>query len=1262
MKLSIAMMVKNESKYIGRCLEALQPLRDAVDSELIIVDTGSEDNTVEIAEKFTDKVFFHEWNNDFAQMRNITIGYTKGEWIFVLDADEIIENPAEIISFFTSGLCDKYNSAIVFIKNIMNEKDKADYSLLPLVRLFKRYEGFRYEGIVHEQPKFREPVFILQTQLIHYGYIHTDREQMERKFKRNVPLLEKQLEEEPENHYTWYQLSKSYAAYENHAKALEMCLKAYDIAKKKKVLGKSIYIYIQLALCYYWNHKFEELEDLCLEALKQKVNHIDFYFLLGKAQMVLGKDTDAIRNYEIYLDMLKNFRNYYNSGDITASAYTTGHADAVRTDLAVLYYKKKEYKRVLEYAGMIKDERYLEKLYPQLIKAYIKLELYEDLFIYYRNKVLIQDESRINSFLNALESIKLSIEKEESDKIEELFAEGEGTYSDLNRLRISLSKKASTVDKNVIGRLESLDFSQLQPYYGDVVYYLMKNKRQLMFILSNVNENKIQSYVSYIVEKYEDSSDVLMDYLDLYKDSDMEPCAQRIRRVLLKALLSVDKLDNTSYREAFNDYISNGIEYVKRVYNQSLIDSELISEVKSNEDAFLMYMLLSEKYKHFDQRKYVSLIRKGLKAYPEMSKGIELLIQDIQEIAGDKVVQDDIMNAGNKNTDGEILGHSADSAAHDNKDNQNARTEFDEYKTLIKKKIEGLIESGELDAAEDLIREYENLVSGDADIYSMKAVIAMARQELEIAEGILTEGMNVCGHKFDLLYNMAYLYEITGRSCEAIRYYGFARDNCFDEETVGEITDRINELSASLEKATEKLPGKRVLIIAHIFPPVGGSGVQRTLKFVKYLRNNGWEPVVVTVGETQYPLKDKSLVDEIPEGVKVVRIDEDFSVNQDILKEIIGLYSGMVNNNLLIEEYIKEVNSSKQDDLQTLLTIPDPFVFWANLVLKAIKSKIDFNDIDLIYSTSGPYSDHIIGYYLKKDYGKPWVADFRDEWTNNCYAVYDKKAIRYRLEFAMENSIVQYADKIITTTPLANENYRSIFSLEDDKVITITNGYDEEDFKDLTEPTAKNEKFTIMHNGLLYLARTPITFYNALGNLIKSGHVKRDKVKVYFTWTENDKLWKEHAQKFGLEDVIEFTGYLSHRESLEKAVQADMLLLIVGPGEEKNSVYPGKIFEYLRLNKPIISLSPVGGIVEQLLHKTQSGYNADFDDVEKIESYLLKLYNSWENGELSHRPDNKSIEKFSRENLTSKISVVFNSLLRTKDNVSSGIIDTEHNM
>lgn len=569
------------------------------------------------------------------------------------------------------------------------------------------------------------------------------------------------------------------------------------------------------------------------------------------------------------------------------------------------------------------------------------------------------------------------------------------------------------------------------------------------------------------------------------------------------------------------------------------------------------------------------------------------------------------------------------------------KDEFNQLSAQLKGKVQQHIVNNELAEAKLILQSIEKYIPLDAEIYSFKGIISLYEEDKEMAIKEFKAGLAIDSGNSDLLYNLAEVYKGLNDIPNAYRYYQRAKDSTEDMELLNELETILTDLEFHPLMDTHEGPDrKKVLIIAHIFPPLGGSGVQRTLKFTKYLTEFQWKPIIVTTGDSSYPLIDQSLLSEVPENLTIHRINEPTNLTQTDKQELLNVYNTVVNNKEIIDEYISEINTK-----QLSVVAPDPYIYWAVHVIRKIKNDVDMSDIDIIYTTSGPYSDHLIGYMLKKEFNKPWVADFRDEWTNNPYAEYDPQSSRYKIEYLMEKNITKYADHLVTTTPLTTNNYIQNFHVNPNKISTITNGYDEDDFNGLIHLQQTSNKFSIFHNGLLYSIRTPITFLKAIHNLVSRGLINKEHLHIGFSWTENDELWRKYANDLGLIDQIEFYGYLSHQESLNKALASTALLLIVGPGEKNKSMYPGKIFEYFRLNKPIISLSPINSGVEALLTETGRGKNADFNDIAEIERIIEDFYKRWLREELPKFKLDETIVKFERRELTKNLASTFEKVL-----------------
>ena len=277
-------------------------------------------------------------------------------------------------------------------------------------------------------------------------------------------------------------------------------------------------------------------------------------------------------------------------------------------------------------------------------------------------------------------------------------------------------------------------------------------------------------------------------------------------------------------------------------------------------------------------------------------------------------------------------------------------------------------------------------------------------------------------------------------------------------------------------------------------------------------------------------------------------------------------------------------------------------------------------------------------------YNIPWIADFRDEWTNSPYvnSFYKNDNFKLDLHKSIENSIVNFADKVIAVTPNSSQNYRNIFNLLYDKVCTITNGYDEDDFNNIRDNYTKNEKFTILYYGTLYLNRDLSKIIDSINNLIENQYIKKSEIifKIIGKSDNSIKNFMLRNDKFG---VLEFMDYLPHKRCLEEGSKSNILILYVGEEDEFKSVYPGKVFEYLRLLKPIIAISPKNSEVEQLLITTKRGENFNATNYSKIKDFILNYYNNWKIGTLEEL-ELKSIQKYERQELTMSLSKLFDEM------------------
>ncbi len=413
---------------------------------------------------------------------------------------------------------------------------------------------------------------------------------------------------------------------------------------------------------------------------------------------------------------------------------------------------------------------------------------------------------------------------------------------------------------------------------------------------------------------------------------------------------------------------------------------------------------------------------------------------------------------------------------------------------------------------------------------------------------------------------------------------------------------------------------KKVLIIANQFPPMGGSGVQRSVKFVKHLRTFGYEPVVFTREVGNMPLKDETLLKDIPEGVKIYRSKALECVEFTGLMRIPGKVMGK-------------------------LIIPDTARFWMEKAKKYVMEIIEKEKISLVYTTSAPYSDHLLGRYIKRK--KPqikWVADFRDEWTNNPYTLDNPyNPVRTSIEKKMEKSVLTEADALITNTPVMRQNFIDNNGISGDNFYFIPNGYDKEDFEGMDLKKPVNDKMTFVYTGALYGRRKPDTFFQALKELKDEGVIKPESILVKLIGNYHKDKLQAQIDSYNLTKEFEIVGYVPHAECIAHQLSCDVLVLIEGTGRGANAFYTGKVFEYMNTGRPVLAILPEG-VAADLVKESKIGLVALTDDVAAIKENIKNYYNSFNEGKLDFAPDRKVIERFERKELTKQLAEVFDTL------------------
>ncbi|MGC8898355.1 MAG: glycosyltransferase family 4 protein [Bacteroidota bacterium] len=436
-------------------------------------------------------------------------------------------------------------------------------------------------------------------------------------------------------------------------------------------------------------------------------------------------------------------------------------------------------------------------------------------------------------------------------------------------------------------------------------------------------------------------------------------------------------------------------------------------------------------------------------------------------------------------------------------------------------------------------------------------------------------------------------------------------------------------MSAVEAISNEKSLRKRVLVIAYYFPPMGLAGVQRTLKFVKYLPERGWEPIVLTITPTGYFAQDFSLLQEVESlGVRIVRtgsIDPTRVFTR-------GKQSPVVVK--MPREPIRKVLNR----LSQVFFIPDNKIGWKHAALRSARKIIAAEKIDLIFATAPPYTDFLIGAKLKQATGLPLVLDYRDAWLDNPYHFYVTPFHRW-IHSHLERHVLRSADKIVAINRRIKELLlRRYRFLRYEDVVIIPQGYDPADFHFVETPVPHGSKMRFTYAGTFYEDRSPRYFLLALKNVLDRCPEIRPKIEACFIGNfraENLKL----VRTLGLTDVVTVLGYKSHKETVQCLVASDVLWLIIGEGRGKDMMSTGKLFEYIGARKPILGCVP-NGVARSTILESGAGFVTDPYDVKGIENAILQLYGLWEKGDLP-APRTEFTERYRRDLLTAELARIF---------------------
>lgn len=425
---------------------------------------------------------------------------------------------------------------------------------------------------------------------------------------------------------------------------------------------------------------------------------------------------------------------------------------------------------------------------------------------------------------------------------------------------------------------------------------------------------------------------------------------------------------------------------------------------------------------------------------------------------------------------------------------------------------------------------------------------------------------------------------------------------------------------------------KKLLIITYYWPPAGGPGVQRWLKFVKYLPDFNIQPIVYIPENPTYPIIDNGLVNEVSDKAIILKnkIREPYGFASFFSKnKTRKISSGIIPNQKkqsLLEKTLLWVRGN--------LFIPDARFLWVKPSVDYLRKYIIENNIDTIVTSGPPHSLHLIGMELQEDLGVRWFADFRDPWTTIGY----HKALKLssyaeRKHKALERKVLTSADLVLVTSKTTKTEFEALTSRP---IEVITNGYDIEK----VEKQTLDKKFTLAHIGSFLSDRNPKMLWQALEDIISENKdFKKDFQLKLIGATSQEVL--DTIAEFKLDKYVKNLGYVSHQEAVQHQRKSQVLLLIEIDSEDTKSIIPGKLFEYMVSERPIVAIGPKGSDFAEIITSTNTGVFFTYDEKEKLKALLLKYYDEYQQQNLKVHA--VGLQQYSRKNLTAQLAKLITS-------------------
>jgi len=427
------------------------------------------------------------------------------------------------------------------------------------------------------------------------------------------------------------------------------------------------------------------------------------------------------------------------------------------------------------------------------------------------------------------------------------------------------------------------------------------------------------------------------------------------------------------------------------------------------------------------------------------------------------------------------------------------------------------------------------------------------------------------------------------------------------------------------------------LFISYYWPPSGGSGVQRCLKFVKYLPAFGWEPIVYTALNGEMPEQDQSLLREISPSLKVIKrpILEPYSLYK--------FFVGKSQSERINPNFFTQRNGGLKDKIAIWIRsnffIPDARMLWISPSVKFLTRFVQENKVDAIVSSGPPHSMHLIALGVKRHTGIPWLADFRDPWTNIDFykdlLLTPWADARHR---KLEKLVLERADKVV----MAGYTWAEELAFVGDREVKpLLNGYDPEDFLD-TSQMPLDDKFTIVHLGMFSKGRNHEILWKAFREL-SDENPEFSKDLSFRLYGKYDASAVEYMDKYSLQNNTVFNLYVPHSEIVKIQASSRVLYLSINNTPNVKGIMTGKIFEYMAVKRPILCVGPEDGDASRIVMESKAGFVSGFDDLEKLKFNIRALYADYKSDKLFEGA--QDIEKYSRKSITGQLASFLNEIV-----------------